>query len=215
MIQFIIPRITGIRFFLAFSTVLAAADLRGGSSDFDSYGWDVINPASSWAPRAGLEVVHFNDGFYLMGGRTPIDTNVVPVFGASMIWGDVWKSENLGGSWSQILDTNTPGHWSARAYFEAVTKDGQMYVLGGQDFNVINNPDPNGPPLIPISNFFSDVWSSSDGLTWAPKTTAAGWEGRAGLSSVVYQDEIYVFGGSKNDDSAIIGPGGPATDLLQ
>ena len=45
---------------------------------------------------------------------------------------------------------------------------------------------------------------------WAQRTSNAGWEGRAGLSSVVYRDEIYVFGGSKNDDSSVVGPGGPA-----
>lgn len=36
-------------------------------------------------------------------------------------------------------------------------------------------------------------------------TDDAGWEPRAGLTSVVFQGEIYVFGGSQNDDSAIIG----------
>lgn len=188
---------------------LAATDSHGDASNFDPYAWNTVNPQADWAPRAGLEVVHLNDAFYLMGGRTPIDPSVVPVFGASTIWGDVWKSDDLGGSWSRILDTDTSGQWSARAFFEAMTKDGQMYVLGGQDFNVIDNPAPVGPPMIPVSNFFNDVWSSSDGINWVQKTADAGWDGRAGLSSVVYRDEIYVFGGSKNDDAAIVGPTGP------
>lgn len=183
-------------------------------AELDSYCWKVVNPATSWAPRAGLEVVELNESLFLMGGRTPIDPSVVPVFGASIIWGDVWKSDDLGVSWSPILDTNTLGHWPARAYFEAVTKHGQIYILGGQDFNVIPNQGPGGPPLIPVSNFFNDVWSSSDGVNWvqktAPETSNLRWEGRAGLSSIVYRDELYVFGGSKNDDSSIIGPGGPA-----
>ena len=33
---------------------------------------------------------------------------------------------------------------------------------------------------------------------------------RAGLSAEVLGDHIYVFGGSQNDDSSIIGAGGPA-----
>ena len=96
-----------------------------------------------------------------------------------------------------------------------MTKDGQMFVLGGQDFNVITVPGPMGPQQVPVSNFFNDVWSSQDGVNWVQKTSHAGWEGRAGLSSIVYRDEIYVFGGSKNDDQSIIGPGGPDADLLQ
>ena len=193
---------------LSLFIALFSCELRASSSDFDSYQWEEINATASWDPRAGLETVHLNGDLYLMGGRTPVDPNVVPVFGASKIWGDVWKSTDSGQSWTSILDTDTLGHWPARAYFEAVTKDQKMYVLGGQDFSVISNPNPGGPPLVPFSNFFNDVWSSTDGVNWSQETADAGWEGRAGLSSIVYGDDIYVFGGSKNDDSAVIGPGG-------
>ena len=79
-----------------------------------------------------------------------------------------------------------------------------------QDFSVIENPGcppfPSGcPPFISTSNFFNDVWSSGNGIDWTLESPAADWEGRAGLSSVVFNDEIYVMGGSKNDDSSIIG----------
>jgi hypothetical protein len=199
-----------IALLLAFFTAFSIDDGRGGDTDFGPYGWNEVNTAASWTARAGLEAVELGDAFYILGGRTPIDPDIVPVFGASTIWGDVWKSVDRGESWSQVLDTNAPGHWAARAYFEAVTRDGQMFVLGGQDFNVITVPGPMGPQQVPVSNFFNDVWSSQDGVNWVQKTADAGWEGRAGLSSIVYRDELYVFGGSKNDDQSIIGPGGPA-----
>lgn len=200
------------RRFTCLTAVLGITLMVHGSAvgaDLNGYEWDVINPAADWAPRAGLQVVDLNDHFYLMGGRTPIDPTVVPVFGASEIWGDVWRSPDKGSNWEQILATDSEGHWPARAYFQALTKGDEMYVLGGQNFKVIDNPDPMGPPQISVSDFFNDVWSSTDGINWSPKTMNAGWEGRAGLSSVVFRDEIYVLGGSKNDDSAIIGPGGP------
>ncbi len=179
------------------------------AADLSDYQWSVVDPAADWAPRAGLQVIDLNQQFFLMGGRTPIDPAVLPVFGASDIWADVWRSDDQGDSWELILATDAAGHWPARAYFQAVTKDNEMYVLGGQNFSVIDNPDPTGPPQISVSDFFNDVWSSTDGITWSPKTMDAGWEGRAGLSSVVFRDELYVFGGSTNDDSAIVGPGGP------
>ena len=80
-----------------------------------------------------------------------------------------------------------------------------MYVLGGQNFNIIPNPDPNGPPLIPASEFFNDVWSSRNGVEWTQLTDEAPWAGRAGLSAVVFRNHIYVMAGSFNDDPSIIG----------
>ena len=174
-----------------------------------SFKWELINEEAAWDARAGLQVVYLNNSFYLMGGRTPIDPQIVPVPGASTLWADVWQSKDMGESWQKILDSDINGHWAPRAYFQAVTKEKYMYVIGGQDFNIINNPDPGGPPLIPVSQFFNDVWRSRDGMSWEQMTPDAGWDGRAGLSCVVFKGEIYVLGGSKNDDSSIIGPEGP------
>lgn len=85
-----------------------------------------------------------------------------------------------------------------------------MFLMGGQDFTVIENPDcppfpSECPPFVSLSNFFNDVWSSGDGVEWTQLTADAGWAGRAGLSAVVYNDEIYVMGGSFNDDPGVIG----------
>ncbi|MGB5808976.1 MAG: hypothetical protein WBG86_00525, partial [Polyangiales bacterium] len=99
-------------------------------------------------------------------------------------------------TWEEILETGGTDHWSPRAYFQTVTLGDQMYVIGGQDFGV-------------ESNFYNDVWRSSDGAEWTEMTSDAGWQGRAGLRTVVFRDEMYIFGGSQNDDDAIIGPGGP------
>lgn len=80
-----------------------------------------------------------------------------------------------------------------------------MYVLGGQNFEAVPNPNPSGPPFISTSEFFNDVWRSRDGVNWTQMTSDAAWAGRAGLSSVVFNGEIYVLGGSFNDDAAVIG----------
>lgn len=190
--------------FISSVLLLCTASLFGcGSSssspatDFTSFEWTVINGDAAWTRRAGLHVVALDERFYLMGGRTPLGEPGDPF--ASQIWADVWVSDDRGATWEMILDTDTPGHWPARAYFQAVTKGGDMYVLGGQDF------EDSGLN----SNFYSDVWRSRDGVQWEQLTADAGWEGRAGLRAVTFKDEIYVFGGSVNDDSAIIGPTGP------
>ena len=202
--------IAGVLLFMLFS-VLPADGSGRGAVDFESWEWDVIKESDrfdgSWSPRAGLQVIELRNRMYLMGGRTPKPPSIPPIPGDSFIWGDVWESRNLGRSWRRILDTDSPGHWPARAYFQAVEKGGWMYLLGGQNFKA----GPVDCPIdIPIcSDFFSDVWRSKNGVDWVELTEAAGWEPRAGLSSVVFRGEIYVMGGSQNDDESI-GPGGPA-----
>jgi hypothetical protein len=195
--------------FLCFSSAFAGKS----ALDFASYEWTLINEEARWAPRAGLQVVNLRNRFYLMGGRTPRPPSFPPIPGDSDIWGDVWMSKDKGASWEKILDTNDDQHWPARAYFQAVTKGRYMYVLGGQNFKLEPNDCPpfvpDCPPFVSSSDFFNDVWRSRDGIHWKQMTDAAPWHGRAGLSSVVHKGEIYVMGGSFNDDPAVIG--GPPT----
>jgi hypothetical protein len=177
-------------------------DPHSGLRDFSSYEWTEVNPDADWTPRAGLQVLNRWGSFYLMGGRTPNPPSFPPVIGDSVIWGDVWRSDDQGGSWKQIVQSGDA--WPPRAYFQAVTKGPFMYVLGGQNFKA----GAECPPGVPnCSDFFNDVWRSLDGVHWKQMTADAGWEGRAGLSAVVFNHYIYVMGGSQNDDEAIGGPG--------
>ncbi|MBK3518866.1 Kelch repeat-containing protein [Carboxylicivirga marina] len=156
--------------------------------------WKQVTDDAQWSPRAGLQIVHLNNNLYVLGGRTPIQSDIP---GDSEIWGDVWKSNLKGKKWKRILETNDQDHWPARAYFSAFSKGKYMYVVGGQNFN------PFGP-----STFFNDVWRSKDGVKWKKMTKDNDdniWVGRAGLSCFVFNNEIYVLGGSKNDDSAVVG----------
>ena len=208
--------------------------------NFKSWEWEKIKSNTEgdnpWSKRAGLQALHHRGKFYIFGGRTPIASDIP---GASIIHGDVWKSRNEGKTWKRILESNIPfpvppNHWANRAYFQAVSKGKYMYIIGGQDFNIITVPNPDfpddcpEPPFpgapeppceptiqVPFSQFFNDVWRSRDGVSWENMTAdmepLGRWEGRAGLSAVVFNDEIYVMGGSVNDDSSIIG--GPPTRI--
>ena len=187
---------------------------------YDHFIWDEVNEGVGviWEPRAGLQAVRKGKTFYVLGGRSP---KMAPLaFGDSDFYNDVWKSDDYGESWTRATD-GLGAPWAARAYFQALTTRGFMYVLGGQDSTAIPNPDPTcgGNPLplpgacpsfILASNFFNDVWRSRDGVHWRQMTGDAPWNKRAGLSAVVLGKWIYIMGGSVNDDSAIIGPGGPA-----
>jgi len=165
----------------------------GTDVDFTSFEWTELNADAPWAARAGLHTVELGGRFYLMGGRTPLDPDTLPfpIPGASDFWSDVWVSEDEGVTWTEILESGGSDHWAPRAYFQSVVKGNAMYVLGGQDFGI-------------MSNFFSDVWSSEDGVEWNLLTEDAGWAGRAGLRAVTFNEEIFIFGGSQFDDAAII-----------
>ncbi len=202
------------------TTTTALEDL----DPLQGYLWTRQTAGAPWSKRAGLRAVELDERILVLGGRTP-NQSTIP--GDSQIWADVWASDDLGVSWELLTDSTD--HWSPRAYFQATTKDGSVYVIGGQDYGLEPNPfcalleqglepppgipfDPDEPcpEFFPTSEFFNDVWRSPDGVQWEQMTAEAPWAGRAGLSAAVLGDHIYVMGGSQNDDSSIIGEGGPA-----
>lgn len=201
--------------FVSGSVTASATGLAGGAATSSpavaapAPAWTELQGDAPWAARAGLRVVSLRGRFFLMGGRTPNPPTFPPIPGDSRIWSDVWTSGDSGANWQQVLASDGSDHWAPRAYFGAVTMGDAIYVLGGQDYRVTPNPCPPGipgcPPFVSTSTFFNDVWRSRDGVHWDRMTEHAPWEGRAGLSTAVFRNEIYVFGGSKNDDTAVIG----------
>ncbi|MFM7270206.1 MAG: hypothetical protein ACKO2C_01050 [Actinomycetes bacterium] len=188
------------------------AEAAGG---VDTWAWTRIADEQPWRGRAGLHVVELDGAFLLMGGRTP-ERSTVP--GAGTIWGDVWRSTDRGRTWEVVREQDRPGAWAPRAYFQAVAHDGYAYVLGGQDFRVVPSGCPAGipgcPPEVPTSTFFNDVWRSRDGVEWERRTDAAPWAGRSGLRAVSFDGWIWIFGGSRNDDSAVVGAQGPVREYF-
>ena len=199
-----IPKMFAIIVIICFSGLFSSSV----SAQFDTFKWVETNPNAPWAARAGHQVLNVNGVFYLIAGRSPLD---LPIPGASIIWGDVWQSNDQGLTWNMVLaDAESAGLWKNRSYFQAVEKGGYMYIIGGQNFIVENNecpPFPVTPPcpeVVANSEFFNDVWRSNDGINWESMTLAAPWEGRAGLSAVALGNDLYVMAGSQNDDSAVV-----------
>ena len=192
-----------------------------GTANIGTYSWTNIRPTVPydplmWEPRAGLRALELKNDLYVMGGRGPFSfENQTPIYG------DVWKSSDLGVTWSRTVQWNSDNDhsmWRPRAYFGAVSHRGRMFIIGGQNFEIQPNPIfpdgcsvlPAGAPCLPVipsSTFFADVWSSKDGQSWTAETLDAPWEGRAGLSVVVHKGAIFVIGGSQGDDVSTGGTG--------
>ncbi|MFC1795583.1 hypothetical protein ACFL1V_00595 [Pseudomonadota bacterium] len=212
------------------STATAGKGPKGGPS-FPDYEWTEIVETNfldpdRWEPRAGLQAVELHNHLFVIAGRTPLPP-MPPDFNpfASLIHGDVWVSSDLGSSWVEILeDAEGAGLWKNRAYFEAVTKGNYIYIMGGQNFTTaIPGPPPDFQPIIVPSEFFKDVWRSTDGFDWELMTDDAEWatvsendpekcpvfpgvsQGRAGLSAVNFKGKLWVLGGSQGDDNSIGG----------
>ena len=131
---------------IASSTVFAGKGPKGGPAFMD-YEWTEIVPTDfftpeRWEPRAGLQAVELHNHLFVIAGRTPSPTVENPF--ASIIHGDVWVSPDLGETWIELLeDAESAGLWKNRAYFEAVTQGGYIYIMGGQNFTTLHT----GPPV--------------------------------------------------------------------
>jgi hypothetical protein len=178
-------------------TTTAPPETSAPAATLDDHVWTLVADGAPWGGRAGLRTATLDGRWLVLGGRTPRNS-VIP--GDSDLWGDVWASEDQGATWTLLAASGTA--FPPRAYFQAVEHDGAVYVIGGQDF------------AFPSSTFFNDVWRSADGVTWEQVTAAAPWVGRAGLMAASFDGALFVFGGSRNDDAAIVGPAGPVREYF-
>lgn len=97
----------------------------------------VVTEDADWGQRAGLRSAELDGSLGVIGGRTPRQSTIP---GYSDIWSDVWRSDDLGETWSQILANGDDTSWSGRAYFQTVVQDGEMLMIGGQDYRLVENP---------------------------------------------------------------------------
>ena len=77
-----------------------------------------------------------------------------------------------------------------RDSFQVVVLNGQLWLFGGE-----NNSGPYGWEVD-----LNDVWESSNGVNWNSEPQA-GFQPRHGFTSMVYDNNIWVFGGLEGQRS--------------
>ena len=149
------------------------SDGGGGRNDV----WSSANGSSwrfegnaDWDARYFHQAVSHAGRLYVLGGS---DGNVKS---------DVWSSVD-GRSWVREkanTGVSDPGFsWSQRYRHQSLSRDGLLYVLGGQD-----------------SGGKKDVWSSADGKSWEQKTDAA-WSARLFHQALVFPPNLVLSGTSE------------------
>ncbi len=143
----------------------------------DGVAWDRVTPAAAWSQRLAAGIVEHDGRIWVLGGTENY------YFGdANSLKNDVWSSAD-GRDW-RLETAQAP--WSPRAYHQAVSHRGRIYVLGGGNY-------------VPDHRATNDVWSSADGVTWILETDAAPWAPRIWFSATVYRNRIWILGGWAKD----------------
>jgi len=148
-------------------------------SSADGVHWDLINDHVPWAPRALHYTVTFNGRIWVMGGQT------LPGFAEApeTFYNDVWTSPD-GKAWTCVV---TKAPWSARGMIggSVVFRD-RIWILGGGTYDT---------PTTPTRKYYSDVWSSPDGVIWVRHLQAAPWHPRQYHDVAVFDDRMWVLEG--------------------
>ncbi|MDH7568719.1 MAG: galactose oxidase [Armatimonadota bacterium] len=141
----------------------------------DGARWDQVTARAEWLHGdLPTSLVH-NGRMWMMGGWYG---GRLPEGSAS---DQVWCSLD-GARW----ECATPhAGWSPRLGAAGVVFRGQMWILGGTERYFDAQPQ----------HLLNDVWSSPDGVHWTRVIEHAPWAPRAFHGAVVFNDEIWVYGG--------------------
>jgi hypothetical protein len=136
-----------------------------------------------WVPRSGNEnaILTYNNRLWVIAGRDgvleePFDGRLAR---------DVWSSAD-GNTWVKVTDNASFGE---RSYHAVVEFRGKMWLVGGTTYNQQTT----------FEEFLTDVWSSTDGKNWTQVTNDAGFPQRRHHALVVYDNKMWVIGGTAHD----------------
>ncbi|MEO1259940.1 MAG: DUF6242 domain-containing protein [Bacteroidota bacterium] len=157
----------------------------------DGIDWNLVTDAPGFEARSTPAVFVHDGKLWVTGGGG------LNVPGPEDLYNDVWFTED-GSNWTQV---NVTAPYPARTGHNAISYNGNMYVLFGND----------NPLSLADKTFYSDIWmSDDDGATWSEVTggsaTPGGFAPRGGASVLVDgQNMVWVIGG--------LNTGGPLKDV--
>jgi hypothetical protein len=149
-------------------------------SSADGKRWTRVASKVPWAPRALHYTLVFDDKIWVIGGQT------MPAFSPSkeIFYRDVWNSAD-GKNWKRVQPKEP--YWSPRGMIGgSVVFKGRMWILGGGTYDT---------PTTKTRQFYNDIWSSADGVTWTRHVKAAPWHPRQYHDVAVFDGRMWVLEG--------------------
>jgi hypothetical protein len=167
---------------------IVGGDVNQGHYHFDIWNsadgkvWSQVNKGRSvpWGPRALHYTVVFNNKIWVMGGQTIPSLAGAP----ERFYRDVWITVD-GIAWQRV--TPREPYWSSRGMIggSAVFKN-RIWLLGGGTYDT---------PKVPTRQFFNEVWSTIDGVSWQRHGQMAPWEPRQYHDVAVFDGRLWVLEG--------------------
>ncbi len=150
-------------------------------SSEDGLSWTEQVAELPWGERVLHHTAVLGDTIYVMGGQT------LPQFTSadeeSVFYNDVWSSTD-GVTWTQVLEE---APWEPRGMIGgSAVLDGKIWLLGGGTYDT---------PDYPYRNYYNDVWSSPDGVTWTQVLDEAPWEPRQYHDVAAFDGKLWVLEG--------------------
>ncbi|HET9864790.1 MAG TPA: Ig-like domain-containing protein [Steroidobacteraceae bacterium] len=143
--------------------------------------WWLQRPGTAAAPlalshekffaRSGAALAGFHGKLWLIGGHDSYD----------ILNADIWNSAD-GVFWTRIT---FEGGFAPRRRARLLAFADRLWLIGGNGAK----PDQPAAPL-------ADVWSSADGIEWRLDTANAPFGGRFDHGAVVFDDRMWVIGGT-------------------
>ena len=136
--------------------------------------WTLCNSGVSTRRAPGTAV--FKGKIYIFGGRT----------GNTSRTNAVNSMKDCSAGWVQVKANNASEYWSQREGAAVAVLNNTLFLGGGWSGG--------------INGYKSDLWSSTDGISWSPSTT--GYGTRVFHRVVSYKGKLYVSGGQSSFNSS-------------
>lgn len=158
----------------------ATQNYSGVFSSSDGANWNQVlaHNHGQWDGRREHRLTSFQGNLLILGGTV----------GGANTRRQVHTSPT-GSVWTQVNNPD-PASWTGARQPCVANFKNKIWLLGGL-------PGAAGSPSV------SEVWSSTNGISWQLETTAP-WPARTRHACVVYKDEIILMGGWDNESSANI-----------
>lgn len=136
--------------------------------------WETLAEKSNLPDRVFHGLIVFAGKIWLMGG-----------FDGKNYYNDIWNSSD-GARWTRVAERAA---WSPRN-LSVIEFKNRLWIFGGGVIDGEKNSNPNSD---------NEVWSSTDGITWAQVKMKT--ERRGGGTPVVFDDKLWFVGANRNDGS--------------